>query len=254
MSDNRWFRMYHEFATDPKVQMLSEADQRRYIMLLCLRCCNGDVTLHNETVTFQLRISNEQWAATKAVLLDRGLIDEDNKPTAWAKRQYVSDSSKSRVSKHRAKLKRPCNVSVTPPDTDSESDTEADKVVCESAREPLSITDTEIRHRGFVISLPAIELATIRTGLPRAEIKTRCHAHALQWAAEIDAGKLPRDVVPQKIANFLAASIMGEANRDSRTIHRANAKPVSQRTESNRKAGEILARMMAEAQAEEILQ
>ena len=29
-----WFRMYAEFATDPKVQMLSEADQRRYIMLL----------------------------------------------------------------------------------------------------------------------------------------------------------------------------------------------------------------------------
>ena len=42
---NPWFRMYHELAVDPKVQMLSEIDQRRYLMLLCLRCCNGDVTL-----------------------------------------------------------------------------------------------------------------------------------------------------------------------------------------------------------------
>ncbi len=35
---NAWFRLYHEFSADPKVQMLSEADQRRYIMLLCMRC------------------------------------------------------------------------------------------------------------------------------------------------------------------------------------------------------------------------
>ena len=41
---NQWFRLYAEFAHDPKVQMLSEVDQRRYIMLLCMRC-NGDVTL-----------------------------------------------------------------------------------------------------------------------------------------------------------------------------------------------------------------
>ena len=46
MSSQQWFRFYAEFATDPKVQMLSEQDQRRFIMLLCLRCSNGDVTLH----------------------------------------------------------------------------------------------------------------------------------------------------------------------------------------------------------------
>lgn len=87
-----------------------------------------------------------------------------------------------------------------------------------------------IRHRGFTISLPAIELATIRAGLPKAEVKNRCLAHAMQWAAEIDGGKMPRDVIPAKIANFLAASIMGEVNRDARPIHRANNRP----TNSNR--------------------
>jgi hypothetical protein len=62
--------------------------------------------------------------------------------------------------------------------------------------------------------------------LPKSEIRTRCKAHALQWAAEIDAGKLSRDVVPQKIVNFLASTIMGEVNRDSRPIHRATGYPV----------------------------
>ena len=70
---NPWFRMYAEFATDPKVQMMSEADQRRFVMLLCLRCSNDDVTLHDDEVAFQLRISNEEWAATKAVFVAKNL-------------------------------------------------------------------------------------------------------------------------------------------------------------------------------------
>lgn len=126
---NPWFRMYSEFATDPKVQMLSEIHQRRYIMLLCLRCSNDGVTLHETEVAFQLRISNEEMAETKAVLIERGLIDEALQPVAWDKRQYASDSSAARVAAYRARMKkkakRPCNVTVTAQDTDT--DTEEDK-------------------------------------------------------------------------------------------------------------------------------
>ena len=92
---NAWFRMYSEFATDPKVQMLSEADQRRYMMLLCLRCSNGDVTLHETEVAFQLRISNDEWTATKAVLVAKGLIGEGNQPSAWERRQSADFSRPS---------------------------------------------------------------------------------------------------------------------------------------------------------------
>lgn len=119
-----WFRMYGEFATDPKVQMMSEADQRRFVMLLCLRCSNDDVTLHETEIAFQLRISNEEWATSKALFLSKGLIDEDCRPLAWDRRQFVSDSSAARVAAHRAKKKQACNVTVTPPDTDT--DTEED--------------------------------------------------------------------------------------------------------------------------------
>ena len=126
---NAWFRMYHEFATDPKVQMLSETDQRRYIMLLCLRCSNADVTLHETEVAFQLRISNEEYAETKRVLIEKGLLTEDNQPTAWDKRQYKSDSSAARVAAHRERKKQQCNVTVTKSnalDTDTDTDTDTD--------------------------------------------------------------------------------------------------------------------------------
>ena len=126
---NQWFRMYHEFATDPKIQMLLESDQRRYIMLLCMRCSNGDVTLHDNEVAFQLRVTNEDWSTTKATLIEKKLITKENKPTAWDKRQYISDSSAERVKKHRDKKKYECNVTVTPPDTDTDTDTEKNNVI-----------------------------------------------------------------------------------------------------------------------------
>ncbi|MGB4064229.1 MAG: hypothetical protein WBK19_10430 [Azonexus sp.] len=122
---NQWLRLYSEFAHDPKIQRMSEALQRRFIMLLCIRCSNGEVTLHDDDVTFQLRISNEEWAETKSVFIDKNLIDESNNPVAWDKRQFASDSSAPRVAKYRAKQKEVCNVTVTPQiqnrtDTDTE--------------------------------------------------------------------------------------------------------------------------------------
>ena len=123
--------MYAEFAADPKVQMMSEADQRRFVMVLCLRCGNDNVTLQDDEVAFQLRISNDEWARTKALFLQKGLIKEDNTPTAWDRRQFVSDSSAERVRKHRDKKKKEakqaCNVTATPPEADTEADTEAEE-------------------------------------------------------------------------------------------------------------------------------
>lgn len=101
----QWFRLYHEFATDPKVQCLSETLQRRYIMLLCLKCNNEIPGLSDEEIACSLRISEDEAAETKRKLIGKGLIDESWNPTAWDKRQYVSDTSTSRVQKYRDKLK-----------------------------------------------------------------------------------------------------------------------------------------------------
>jgi hypothetical protein len=92
--------------------MLSEIDQRRFIVIMCLRCCNGSVTLQDSEVAFQLRISDQEWMVTKQALLAKNLIGDDNKPVAWEKRQFDSDTSNARVAKHREKKKQQCNVTV----------------------------------------------------------------------------------------------------------------------------------------------
>jgi hypothetical protein len=119
---NQWFRLYSEFAHDPKVQMLSEINQRRLIMLFCIRC-NGNVTLQDEQVAFQLRISMDEWLASKAIFIDKNFINNDNEVLNWDKRQFVSDSSAERVAKHRQRMKQSSNVTVTPPEQ-NRTDTE----------------------------------------------------------------------------------------------------------------------------------
>jgi len=125
-----WFRMYQEFASDPKVQSMPEAMQRRLVMLLCLRCSNALVTLQDDEIAFALRISEEELAATKALFQRKGFIDEGWEILNWDKRQFVSDSSAERVARHRAKKKeeaqQACNVTVTPPEQ-NRTETEQNK-------------------------------------------------------------------------------------------------------------------------------
>ncbi len=71
-----WFRMYAEFANDPKVQMLSEVDQRRFVMLLCLRCSNVEETISDEMFAAVCGISMDAATETKAALIANRLISE----------------------------------------------------------------------------------------------------------------------------------------------------------------------------------
>lgn len=100
-----WFRMYSEFASDAKVQSMSEAMQRRLMMLLCLRCSNALVTLQNDEIAFALRISEAELSETKVLFLKKGFVDESWEIMNWDKRQFISDSSAARVAKHRAAKK-----------------------------------------------------------------------------------------------------------------------------------------------------
>jgi hypothetical protein len=125
-----WFRFYHEFASDPKIQMLSEKDQRRFVMVLCLRCCNGAVTLQDNQIAFQLRISIDEWLESKKLLIQLNLVDELNRPVNWDKRQLKSDHSRQRVEKHRNRYSNVLDQTrpdQTRPDSDTEPDQEPEK-------------------------------------------------------------------------------------------------------------------------------
>ena len=124
---NPWFRLYSEFAHDPKIQMLSEAMQRRYVMLLCLRCSEVLETLHETEIAFQLRLSAEELDETKQLFISKKFIDKQWNLLNWDKRQFVSDSSTMRVARHREKKKQVSNSDETLQERPSNAiDTEAD--------------------------------------------------------------------------------------------------------------------------------
>lgn len=168
-----WFRMYSEFATDPKVQMMDEALQRRFIMLLCMRCGNVSETFHgtfgDAEIAFQMRISDEEVKRTKDEFLTRGLIDETWSVRAWERRQFIADSSTERVRKHRAKVKRYSNatvkrdgnVSVTPPDTDTDTERARAKAIGLTPS-PVAASGAPAAINGFA---PIID--TYHAALPR---------------------------------------------------------------------------------------
>ena len=129
---NPWFRLYSEFAHDPKIQMLPEAMQRRYVMLMCLRCSETLETLHETEIAFQLRLSEAELIETKQLFVSKNFIDKQWNLLNWDKRQFVSDSSTSRVRKHRDKKKQPSNDDETLQKRqsnaiDTDTDTEPDK-------------------------------------------------------------------------------------------------------------------------------
>ncbi len=130
----KWCRLYAEFATDPKVQQMSEEMQRRLIMLFCLHT-NGDLPgATNEELLTAFRIKKNQLLKTFEIFSEKGFIDEHWNLINWKKRQFQSDDVAVRVRKYRESkfgtkcnvtetlLKRKCNALDTDTDTDTEKE------------------------------------------------------------------------------------------------------------------------------------
>lgn len=220
----RWFRMYSEFATDPKVQMLSEAEQRRYMMLLCLRCSNGDVTLQDAQCAFQMRISDAEYAQTKAILIARGLIDEANQPLAWERRQYLSDTSATRVQKHRQKRREAGLTSqdwISPRVRKEVFDRDANACVYCSSGDDLCIDHKVPVIRGGNNSADNLQ-AVCRTC--NADKRNMTHEEYLNWDGRVTLLKRPQSTdtdtdteVEKKIKSCVVVPLRANARRDVST-------------------------------------
>lgn len=129
--------MYSEFATDPKVQSMSEAMQRRLTMLFCIQSGNGIETFHEtdrETLLcFMMRITPGEMLETRTLFIRLGFIKENWTLCNWKKRQYISDVSTQRVRKHREAKQR---------ETFHETVVETNETVSETPPEQ-NRTDTE---------------------------------------------------------------------------------------------------------------
>jgi hypothetical protein len=143
----QWFRMYAEFATDPKVQSMDETLQRRFTMFLCLHCSGEFEQLSDEELSCALRISADELTRTKEIFKSKGFLNSEGKIRNWNKRQYKSDDVSARVKKHREEKKKQLgNVSVTPSESDTDTESERNKNSDRAAAQPEPGEFVEIRR------------------------------------------------------------------------------------------------------------
>lgn len=214
-----WFRMYSEFVSDPKVQLLAFEDQRHFVALLCLKCND---TLDSEAPTPMFRdrmiakalgLGPDAALEAKRRLLEVGLIDSNWQPISWESRQYEHDVSTSRVKDWRAKKrsetfqKRSCNVSETTeiqnrPDTEQ---TRSDQ--SQSAREAPDVP------RGTFDGWKFID-ERMRPAYPRGTFR---HTHWIQ-ASRLVEGVMATGATPDEIiANVEAYCAQVEASGNAGT-------------------------------------
>lgn len=110
----RWCRLYSEFATDPKVQVMPEAMQRRLIMIFCFQSEGCLAAMDDETLACAMRITTTELQKTKELFAKKGFIEGDTwLPRNWGKRQRSSDDGNERVKRFREQKQRDGNGVVT---------------------------------------------------------------------------------------------------------------------------------------------
>lgn len=122
---SRWFRFYADTHRNPKVAKLSDKDFRLWIELLSVAAERDGFVPCLDDLKHMLKRRLDHLSSAVERLISAGLIErlsDGYRPHNWDKRQYKSDVSTERSRKSRAK----CNVAATPPETDTDAETEAD--------------------------------------------------------------------------------------------------------------------------------
>lgn len=194
MTMSRWFRFYDQALNDPKVQMLPADDFKSWVNLLCLASQHEGKLPDVTAIAFALRVTENAAVTVLERLHNAGLIDKCNggangwfyAPHGWDKRQYKSDTSAERVKRHRANK---CNVTVTPPET--ETDTETDntpKGVVDAGHQPPLTVDEVVEAWNLTAERKGLRKAVKLTPQRRKQIQARIKQNTIsEWQEALAA-------------------------------------------------------------------
>lgn len=121
----QWFRLYDDLIFNAKAQALQPKLFKHWISILCLASRNTPRgTLPSmERVSFALHTTITRASLIVQSLIDLRFIEKDNTIHDWTQCQYESDDSAARKRKQRSQsVKQESPVTVTPPDTDSDTE------------------------------------------------------------------------------------------------------------------------------------
>jgi hypothetical protein len=97
-----WFRFYHEWISDPKVQTMPMLWQRHLVAVFCWHASGDLKNLPDAVLAEAFGMPPEELARMKAAFKARGFISGQGwTPKNWEKRQRPSDDSGSRVAAFR---------------------------------------------------------------------------------------------------------------------------------------------------------
>jgi len=158
MKKRQWFRLWSEMVDDEKLRLLAFEDRWHYVAILCCKAggvldaeCEPQLWRRKMAVKLGVQLRELEEIARRLAEVD--LIDRETlQPLNWASRQFESDYSTDRVRQYRERqkkqrvgdMKRPCNVSETPPETDTETDT--DKIRGKTAKRFVPPTPDQVRE------------------------------------------------------------------------------------------------------------
>jgi hypothetical protein len=123
---SRWFRLDDDVINDPKILLLPEALRWIWVAFLCIASKNRGALPAIEIIALSLRVKQIKAAEYLTRLVTAGLIDKTETgfaPHNWEGRQFKSDVSTERVKRFR---KQERNVSETPPETHTETESKTD--------------------------------------------------------------------------------------------------------------------------------
>lgn len=100
-----WFRVYADWLSHPKVQRLSEVDQRRHIGILCLACAGRLDVERPDDIAFELRITEAEARETVERLKVARLLTPGGEVWNWQDRQPKRDVSTDRTRRFRQRHK-----------------------------------------------------------------------------------------------------------------------------------------------------
>lgn len=133
-----WFRFYTRTLDSAKVQGLPDRLFKLWVNLCCLARERDGPLPKIHDMAFRLRTREDHLVRMLAELENRNLVEKrvngDLWMHDWEQHQRVSDNVAMRVAKHRAK--QAGNVTVTPPDTDT--DTEQIQSRTDAEKNPLA--------------------------------------------------------------------------------------------------------------------
>lgn len=207
---SRWFRLYADAMRNPKVARLSDSDFRIWVRLLAVASENDGAIPPAEDLKHLLSVRLDYLSKALERLLKGGLIDplaSGYEPHNWSKFQYKSDTSTERVHKHRAKR----NVSVTPPETDTEAETErtvANATVARASPQPLQDALNDWNEAAVKTGWPVVLKFT---DARQANLRARLRGESLEgWRAAIARARasplLGRDPPPWFTFDFIVKS------------------------------------------------